>query len=156
MLLTHTPSFPNFIVLADDDADDRQLFCEAVLLLNPSIRLQLLNEGEALITYLKNEQHQLPELIFLDLNMPKLNGFECLEEIRKDKRLSKLPVIIFSTSGQNKDIMESMQKGANLYFIKPTGLLELSQKLKNIFELDFKDYQPKVALNRFVIQDGMN
>ena len=154
--MTHTLTFPNFIVLADDDADDRQLFYEAVVLLNPTIHLELLEDGEALMAYLKNEKRQLPELVFLDLNMPRLNGFECLEEIRKDIRLSKLPVIIYSTSGQNKDIMESLQKGANLYFIKPTGLLELSQKLKNIFELDFKDYQPTVALNRFVIQDGMN
>src|SRR4051812_4354327 len=107
---------PSLVMLADDDPDDRLLFKDAIGEISKDIAIHTLAGGVELMAHLNDPQNPLPDLIFLDLNMPRKNGFESLEEIRQNARLKSLCVIIYSTSSQFKDILETLNKGANLYF----------------------------------------
>ncbi len=147
--------YPNLVILTDDDIDDRILFKDAVQKISEDISFLALEGGIELLNHLKDESNPLPDLIFLDLNMPKKNGFECLEEIRQNERLKHLCVIIYSTSSQFKDILETLNKGANLYFTKPSSYDELISRLNRIFTLDWEQYQPQISIEKFVLSDGM-
>ena len=86
------------MILADDDIDDCLLFNEALNSVAPSVKLSIVNNGEQLMQLLYNSEGDLPEALFLDLNMPRKNGYECLPLIKKNDKLSKLKVIVHSTS----------------------------------------------------------
>src|SRR5690242_19258303 len=90
------------ILFSDDDTDDALLFTQAADLMTSSILLSFAEDGEQLMRYLSKEM--LPDMIFLDLNMPVKNGLECLREIRSDKKLDWLPIIVYTTSANPKDI----------------------------------------------------
>ena len=89
---------PLNIQLADDDIDDRSFFEKALKEVSISNHLTTVNDGEHLMKYLADNLEQLPNILFLDLNMPRKNGFECLVEIRENEKLKDLSVVIFSTS----------------------------------------------------------
>src|SRR5580704_5402709 len=89
---------PLNILLADDDIDDCIFFEEALEECPLSTHFTCVPDGEQLMQLLTNETNGLPHVLFLDLNMPRKNGFECLSELKVDKKLKQLPVIIFSTS----------------------------------------------------------
>src|ERR1035438_6847359 len=97
-----------YIFLADDDADDCTFFEEALRDLQVQAQLTIVNDGVALMTTLDETvtEPPPPHVIFLDLNMPRKNGFECLDEIRQNPRFKEIPVVIFSTS-DNRDFFES-------------------------------------------------
>src|SRR5690349_19466865 len=107
------------ILFSDDDTDDALLFTQAADLLTSPILLSFAEDGEQLMRYLAKEM--LPDMIFLDLNMPVKNGFECLKEIRGDKKLDWLPVIVYTTSDSQNDIEACYDLRANLYVVKPTS-----------------------------------
>ena len=106
------------ILLADDDGDDCLLFQDAFDELDLSAALTTVHNGEQLMQLLLNSP-ELPDILFLDLNMPRKNGFECLSEIKQNEKLKQLPVIIFSTSFE-PDIVDLLHKnGAQHYICKP-------------------------------------
>src|SRR5688572_16802485 len=105
------------LLLADDDDDDRLLFLDALKELSVPVNLSVAANGEILMDVLAKSP--LTDIVFLDLNMPLKNGFECLEEIRADIRWRDLPVIIFSTSSQPSAIDQVYRRGAQLYIRKP-------------------------------------
>ena len=109
----------HFILLADDDEDDRFLFQEALNEITLSTRLTTVRDGEQLMEALT--AIDLPEVLFLDLNMPRKNGFQCLSEIRKSEKLRKLPVVIFSTSFQPDAVDKLYEGGAHYYIRKPSN-----------------------------------
>jgi len=117
------------ILLADDDTDDCLFFKEAVreLLLPTDIRA--VHDGEQLMQLLSNETNELPNVLFLDLNMPRKNGFECLIEIKLHKKLKQLPVIVFSTSFEQEVVNLLYKNGAQYFIRKPS---EFSQFKKII------------------------
>jgi CheY-like chemotaxis protein len=121
------------ILLIDDDLDDHELFNEAISEINPGYIRKMAMNGEEALNLLRTEDN-LPDLIFLDLNMPRLNGKNCLAEIKKDDRLKNIPVIIFSTSSSPKDIEETRQLGAVGFFTKPSNFLELRENLQGHIE----------------------
>ncbi len=92
------------VFLADDDADDRLLFEEALMEVSEDVILTMAKNGEQLMQYLNRSPPPPPHLIFLDLNMPLKNGFECLEQIKQDEKYKGIPVVIFSTSCQKEAI----------------------------------------------------
>ena len=107
------------LLLADDDKDDCVLFKDALEELALPVTLEIAGDGEMLMEILNDGERQLPDILFLDLNMPRKNGFECLLEIKRVNHLFDLPVIIFSTSF-DPDIVEMLQKkGARHYIRKP-------------------------------------
>ncbi|HEX8037666.1 MAG TPA: response regulator [Chryseosolibacter sp.] len=116
------------ILLAEDDADDRDLFIEALAALDPLIRISTVEDGEELLDHLKQSQ-KIPDCIFLDLNMPKKNGKECLSEIKRDDRTRHIPVIIYTTSLNARDIDETFEKGALRFIRKPNSFKELTSVL---------------------------
>ena len=89
---------PLNILLADDDADDRSFFENALKEIPIDTRLATVNDGEQLMDYLSKNTEQLPDVLFLDLSMPRKGGFECLTEMKDNITLKDIPVVMFSTS----------------------------------------------------------
>lgn len=122
---------PSRILLADDDADDRELFEEALSDIHPNAVLTTAQDGEELMFILRN--YHKPDLLFLDLNMPRKNGKECLHEIVKTPELKNIPIIIYSTSVNPVDIEETFFLGAKLFFRKPNSYEDLKRNVSEIF-----------------------
>jgi CheY-like chemotaxis protein len=127
---------PLHVLLADDDEDDRELFNHSVNHVAPHIKMEEVCSGEALMKRLKSKE-SLPDLIFLDLNMPGKHGLECLKEIRGDKKLKHLPVIIYTTSQYKEDIDNTYKNGADYYVAKPYKVAEMRQTLKTLLSLQW-------------------
>lgn len=120
-----------YIYLADDDSDDRALFVEALTEVDPSITIKQAQDGMYLMDDLHTISNTLPEFVFLDINMPRKSGFECLEEIRNDRgNLKELNIIVFSTSNDPATIQKAFELGATFYAVKPSTF----EKLKSIIE----------------------
>lgn len=121
-------NIPIHILLADDDEGDRLIFGEAMGELELNLKVQTVNNGMQLIEYL-TKSTILPHLVFLDLNMPRKNGLECLKEIRSNERFAAISIAIYSTSASEKDIEETFLNGANVYIKKPNNFATLKQLL---------------------------
>src|SRR5688500_15330764 len=106
------------IILVDDDSDDRELFTEALSFIHPLAEIQTKTDGEELMEYLANVS-RTPDVIFLDLNMPRKNGKECLQEIRAIKQFENTPIVIYTTSLNPVDIQETFSQGASFFLKKP-------------------------------------
>ncbi len=120
---------PLLILLADDDEADRLLFTEAFSELSIKTTVRTVNDGMQLIEWLNKEDNTLPHFLFLDLNMPRKNGMECLKEIRSNEKLRNIFIAIYSTSYNEKDMEETFVNGANVYITKPSDFNELKQIL---------------------------
>lgn len=115
------------IILAEDDFDDRLLFEEAIKELPVSVELTTVSNGEELIAWLSNKKNKLPDILFLDLNMPRKNGFASLGEIKNDSYLQDLPVVIFSTTTNREMIKQVFKDAAHYYIKKPVHFWELKE-----------------------------
>lgn len=105
---------------AEDDSDDLEFFNEALASVQQQLSVVNLSDGHQLMEILHGDD-QLPDVIFLDINLPLKNGYECIDEIKSDPKLKHLPVVIFSTSS-SPDIIELMlRKGASGYIVKPVN-----------------------------------
>ena len=120
---------PLHILHADDDESDRLLFKEAFEELEIKTIVHTVNNGKQLMDYLTKKGARLPHLLFLDLNMPRKNGLQCLKEIRSSKKLKEISIAIYSTSASEKDIEETFMNGANVYIKKPNDFGALKQVL---------------------------
>ena len=128
------------VLVAEDDADDRLLIQKAFKKGCESGTLTYVENGEELIKYLRRqppytseEKYPRPQLVLLDLNMPKKDGREALKEIKEDTELCKIPVIVFTTSRQEDDIELMYQMGSNSYITKPSsfdGLLSIAREIE--------------------------
>jgi CheY-like chemotaxis protein len=121
---------PLHILLADDDESDRLLFKEVFEELKIKTIVHTVNNGMELMDYLTKENIPLPHLLFLDLNMPRKNGLQCLKEIRSNKNLNDISIAIYSTSASEKDIDETFLNGANVYIKKPNNFSMLKLVLE--------------------------
>jgi CheY-like chemotaxis protein len=115
------------ILLADDDIDDCRFFEEALKALPILTSLTTVHDGEQLMNYLTQHAGHLPNVLFLDVNMPGKNGFECLTEIKQNESLKDLPVVMFSTSGSPENISVLFKTGADVYVRKPANFAQLVQ-----------------------------
>jgi CheY-like chemotaxis protein len=109
----------HYILLADDDEDDCLLFQEALNEILLPTHLVTVHDGEQLIREL--EVNELPDVLFLDLNMPRKDGLQCLVEIKKNEKFNTLPVVIFSTSFQPEVVSRLYDHGAHYYIRKPSN-----------------------------------
>jgi CheY-like chemotaxis protein len=139
------------ILLADDDVDDHTFFKEALKDFPLSTHLTWVHDGEELMRRLTEENKELPHILFLDLNMPRKNGFECLSEIKLNQKLKNLPIIIYSTSF-HKVIADKLHKnGANYYISKPSEISELKIAVQKMITLIMDENIAQPTIEDFVL-----
>jgi CheY-like chemotaxis protein len=120
------------IALADDDSDDADLFAEALMEIDPEIRFKKATNGRELLEKMQIEEVDFPDIIFLDINMPEMNGWECLSELKKDRRLRNVPVVIYSTSSNVNDKKMAIKLGASYFYTKPDNYQQLKKFLEGL------------------------
>jgi two-component system response regulator len=127
------------ILLVDDDANDLELARLALERARIPHRLQMVRDGVAALDWLfrrgdfaGREQEPSPRLILLDLKLPKVNGLEVLEQLRGDERTKMVPVVIFTSSLEEKDLAESYRRGANAYLRKPVDFHEYKELIADV------------------------
>lgn len=130
---------PSRILLVDDDVDDQLYFRDAINEISPEVHCEIANNGREAMEQI--EIPPPPDLIFLDLNMPIMNGYEFLSTIKKTPQYKNIPVVIVTTSKSKQDIELSKELGASLFFTKPSSFSILCNKLKAVFNLDFPNQQ---------------
>jgi CheY-like chemotaxis protein len=149
MKTVKTPDFLKILV-ADDDIDDRYFFRKALEGIEIPTKLITVEDGEMLLTHLSKNINDLPDVLFLDLNMPRKNGSECLNAIKSNEKLSGIPVIIYSTS-LHHDIADLLfDAGAQFYFRK-TELNELRQMLRRVLPIIASGHLEPSTRDEFVL-----
>lgn len=139
------------ILLADDDEDDRLIFKEAINEVKVKTKLTVVNDGVQLMDYLHKTDDELPHIVFLDLNMPRKGGIECLKEIRSDPNLKDLSIAIYSTSASEEDIEDTFIKGANVYIKKPNDFNTLVKVLGEVITINWQYHTSDLNKENFVL-----
>jgi CheY-like chemotaxis protein len=119
------------LLLVEDSPDDAELLSMAREAKGSRFALDIVRDGVGALEYLHSER-TAPELVLLDLHLPRLDGFEVLERLRADKRTRTLPVVVFSSSQATKDVERARQLGANGYLRKPHGFESLCVLLREL------------------------
>ena len=151
---TNQQNTPLNILLADDDMDDRIFFDNALKEIPIATTLKTVSNGEQLMEWLFEKVTDLPDVLFLDLSMPRKTGFECLAEIKENEKLKALPVIMFTTSfTRGIDFEDNLKKtlgrmGAMDYIRKPGDFEELKQvinrALTGLIEKEYETQKKKI------------
>ena len=139
------------LLLADDDDDDCMFFKEALEELPLDTNLTVVNDGEQLMNLLLKEGKYLPDVLFLDLNMPRKNGFDCLTEIKQNENFNTLPVIIFSTSFNPEVVDMLYSRGANYYIRKPAYFSDLKKIISQALDLILDNNNRHPEKEKFVL-----
>ncbi|MES2574781.1 MAG: response regulator [Bacteroidota bacterium] len=141
------------LLLADDDEDDCVFFKDALDELVVPVNLTTVNDGVQLMSFLSdNISNGLPDILFLDLNMPRKSGFECLTEIKEIDKLKDLPVIIFSTSLDMNIVDLMYQKGATHYIQKPGEFSKLKKVIANALAISAENNFKQPVRDYFILQ----
>jgi len=138
------------VLLADDDVDDCLLFEEALEEIPFTTSLSVVNDGEQLLKRLFSS-NELPDVLFLDLNMPRKNGFDCLQEIKKHNRTKDVPVIIISTSFDPDIVQLLFSKGARYYICKPARFENLKAVIRKGLALLLDEQQGEITSHHLVL-----
>ena len=147
--MTENAAAGKLVLLADDDADDRLLFEEALREIDHHTVITTATDGEDLMSILSQKPD--PSVIFLDLNMPKKNGIECLKEIKNTEGLRNIPVVVYSTSCREESINEMYEHGASYYICKPNNFTKLKNSIQHIFSIGFNKLFDQPPMEDFVI-----
>ena len=136
------------VLLAEDDNDDVLSFELAMREMPFSFILRNAENGDILFVLLKE---RIPDILFLDILMPCKDGITCIIEIRKNKDYNHMPVIMYTAMNSEKYIEDSYKNGANFYLLKSNSIHELSEKLKRIFSVDWKNFMYYPPKQQFVL-----
>lgn len=135
---------PTHILLAEDDPDDRMLTRRAIVESRMKTTVAAVTNGEELMQYLTREgpyggeaEAPRPDLILLDLNMPRMDGREALREIKSDANLRRIPVVVLTTSEAEQDILQSYDLGVNAFVTKPVSFDALAETMESLGEFWF-------------------
>ena len=139
------------ILLADDDKGDCLLFKDALAELPVSATLSIVHNGEQLIETITKKGSKLPDVLFLDLNMPRKNGFATLGEIKRNTDLQNLPVIIFSTASDVDTLENVFRNAAHYYICKPPDFLQLKKVIYEALTLITQKNNPLPLKEKFMI-----
>lgn len=143
---------PNInILLADDDLADCLLFKEALEELPITAQLNIVYNGEELLEELSKKETILPDVLFLDLNMPRKNGFACLGQIKRSTDLQDIPVIIFSTAADLETVKKVFRDAAHYYITKPASFLQLKKVIYEGLTLISQNNNPLPGVENFRI-----
>lgn len=140
------------IILADDDADDRLFFTDAFEELKITTKVKTFNDGVELMDYLNSEGAILPNVLFLDLNMPKKSGLECLTEIKKSEKFNDMAIAIYSTSSSEEDIEKTFVMGANIYIKKPNDFKTLKKVLQEVITINWQYHTNGLNKDNFLLR----
>ena len=121
-----------YIIIVDDDLDDQEHIKEIVALIAPSVQVRFFGDGEELINALHEFEEHKPVSIILDLIMPKKGGMETLKELGITKKFLNIPVIIFSTTSDEKIELQSLKMGAKGFVTKPSSYIEMEKTMEYI------------------------
>lgn len=141
-----------YIILADDDEDDRLFFTDAFSELKINTKVDTFKDGVELMNYLNDSDSVLPNVLFLDLNMPKKNGIECLHEIKNDERFKDIAIAIYSTSSSEEDIEETFVCGANIYIKKPSDFNTLKKVLSDVVTINWQYHTSGLNKDNFLLR----
>lgn len=136
------------IFYADDDLDDLELFRGALREVDDSLVLTTIDNGLALLDLLSSPP--VPRLIFLDLNMPQLDGYEVLRTLRSNRKLKSYPVVIFSTASDPAAVNRTRDMGANLFVPKPHTYNGMKQAIKTCVDIDWSSF--RAPLNGYLMR----
>lgn len=140
------------IMLADDDEDDILFFTDALDELKINTQVNSFKDGEELMNYLNRDDARMPNVLFLDLNMPKKTGIECLAEIKASKKMSDIAVAIYSTSASDEDIERTFVLGANIYIKKPSDFNKLKKVLSEVVALNWQYHTNALNKDNFLLR----
>ena len=140
------------IILADDDEDDRLFFTDAFSELKIDTKVNTFNDGVELMNYLNSEDAVLPQVLFLDLNMPKKNGLECLAEIKSNNKFEDIAIAIYSTSSSEEHIEETFVNGANIYIKKPNDFETLKKILSDVVAINWQYHTSGLNKDNFLLR----
>ncbi|WEK36066.1 MAG: response regulator [Candidatus Pseudobacter hemicellulosilyticus] len=118
-------------LLTDDDSDDRELFAEALMAIDPSIVCHFAEDGESALLLLESKRIAQPDMIFLDINMPGMNGWQLLKKLKASESLKNLPVVMYSTSSSTQDKETARDLGALCLITKPYNF----KLVRNVLEI---------------------
>lgn len=141
-----------FVMLADDDEDDRMFFTDAFSELRINTKVKTCNDGAELMDYLNTDSSVMPELLFLDINMPKKSGIECLEEIKANPKFKNIAVAIYSTSSSEEHIEDTFVKGANVYIKKPNDFNALKKVLSEVVTVNWQYQTSGLNKDNFLLK----
>jgi CheY-like chemotaxis protein len=134
------------ILYVDDDAEDRELFQEAVHIIDPTIICNVANDGQHGLDTLE-QLIVTPDIIFLDVNMPVMNGRQFLETIRKTIRLRSIPVVMYSTTSASKEISDYKSLGARDFVVKPSSFDGVCKALRKFIVSEMPSDAPSYRSN---------
>lgn len=140
------------ITLADDDEDDRLFFTDAFGEIKIKTIVNTVNNGKELLNFLNDPNTVLPNILFLDLNMPILNGIECLKEIKQNDKFKDIVVAIYSTSSSDQDVEETFVLGANIYIKKPSNFNTLKKILSDIVTINWQYHTNGLNKDNFLLR----
>jgi chemotaxis family two-component system response regulator Rcp1 len=147
------------VLLVDDNMADVYLASEALRMKSDSCHVSSVEDGEQALAYLRHEGRYAgsvcPDVVILDLNLPKKSGEAVLSELRSDRSLRKIPVVIFSSSRANRDIVRSYELGANCYLSKPGTLVEFISTVQLIVSF-FGSSEANSKGERWIAQKPMS
>ncbi len=140
------------VVLADDDEDDRLFFIEAFEELKIQTKVNIYKDGVDLMKALNHSDSILPNILFLDLNMPKKSGLECLKEIKSNRRFKDIAIAIYSTSASEEDIENTFVNGANIYIKKPNDFNNLKKILSDVVTINWQYHTSGLNKDNFLLR----
>lgn len=140
---------PLNILLADDDQDDCFFFEKALKELQIATDLKTVNDGERLMDYLSKNSEQPPDVLFLDLNMPRKSGSECLKEIKESEKLKNIPVVIYSTS-LNDTVADVLYEYGAHYYLQKCDFTHLPNSIQKVLTL-LMENSNRPRRNKFVL-----
>ncbi|WP_299393311.1 response regulator [uncultured Gelidibacter sp.] len=141
-----------YVVLADDDEDDRLFFVEAFDELKIQTKVDVYKDGLELMDALNHPDAVLPNILFLDLNMPKKSGIECLIEIKSNKKFKDIAIAIYSTSASEEDIEDTFVQGANIYIKKPSDFNDLKKILSDVVTINWQYHTNALDKDNFLLR----
>lgn len=134
------------VILADDDVEDHEIFQEALLEAAPFVTLSFTKNGSDLMRLLQN---YVPDFVFLDMDMPGLDGLQCLRHIRTSSLLQNVHVIMFSGGARPVKVEMAYEMGADLFIVKPDNFTELRNVLSRVLSLDWS--RPATAKEQYLM-----